>query len=135
MNSPVGELVVFSAYDPHPPTSGRNSEDDYFTDYQILTLDGRLLKKVSNQLNPLIGLGPARVELAPGWYRVVAAANGFGIVTVPVEIVKNRVTTLHLEGGASQPTEAGATPNNTVRLPDGRIVGWRATDRRGDTGP
>jgi len=64
--------------------------------------------------------------LPAGTYRVVARANGYGIVTVPVVIEKNQVTTVHLEGGGSWENEVARSQSDAVRLPDGRIVGWRA---------
>jgi hypothetical protein len=43
--------------------------------------------------------GPAEVQLPPGKYRVVARANGYGTVTVPVTVAAKQTTTVHLEGG------------------------------------
>ena len=64
--------------------------------------------------------------LAPGKYRVVAHANGYGTVTVPVVIDATHVTTVHLNGGSSD--ETADNQNDTVRLPDGNVVGWRTVE-------
>ena len=68
---------------------------------------------------------PAPVELPAGKYRVVANANGYGQVTIPVIIEAQQTTVLHLEGGGSWLNEAEFNQTNAVRLPDGQIVGWR----------
>ena len=57
---------------------------------------------------------------------MVARANGYGTVTVAVVVAANRVTTVHLEGGSSD--ETADNQNDTVRLPDGNMVGWRTVE-------
>jgi hypothetical protein len=47
-------------------------------------------------------------------------------VTVPIIIVAQQNTILHLEGGGSWPDESAFNQTNAVRLPDGIIVGWKA---------
>jgi hypothetical protein len=69
---------------------------------------------------------PVAVGLPPGKYRVSARANGYGSVTVPVIIEPQQSTILHLEGGGSWPNEPAFNQTNTVRLPDGQIIGWKA---------
>ena len=59
-------------------------------------------------------------------YRVVAQANGYGRVTIPVVIEAHQTTVLHLEGGGSWPSEAEFNQTNAVRLPDGQIIGWKS---------
>ena len=71
--------------------------------------------------------GPKRVQLPVGTYRVVARANGYGVVTVPVIIRADQVTTVHLEGGPSWQNRSQLGQSNPVRLPDGEIAGWRAS--------
>ena len=61
----------------------------------------------------------------PGEYHVIARANGYGYVTVPVIIEARRSTVLHLEGDGSWPDESMFNQTNAVRLPDGQIVGRR----------
>src|SRR5271157_1984636 len=92
-----GLLVVFSAFDPTPSFNG-NPYRSYSTDYRVLSSDGnQLLKEVQNNSGKLLD-GPKRVQLPAGTYRVLARANGYGVVTVPVVIRPGQVTTVHLEG-------------------------------------
>lgn len=119
--------MVFSAYDVHAPSMGDFDDIQRHTDYKVFSEAGKLLEVVHN--HPIrSGEEPAQVDLPPGTYRVVANANGYGLVTVPVVIKANQVTTVHLEGGGSWPNEAAFTQANSVRLPDGQIVGWRAAE-------
>jgi len=64
--------------------------------------------------------------LQPGKYEVVARANGYGEVTVPVVVEAQRTTVLHLEGGAPWHPRPAFDPDNSVSLPDGRVIGWKA---------
>ncbi len=121
---PQGTLLVYSAYDVHAPSMGDFEDRHHYSDYRVFTEDGKLLEKVHNDTGKMMG-DPTRVNLPPGAYHVVANANGYGVVTVPVVIAVNRTTTLHLEGGGSWPKGA-PDPTDAVRLPDGRRVGWRA---------
>jgi hypothetical protein len=119
-----GTLVVFSAYDPNADFNSLPSRLRY-TDYKVFSAEGRLLQSVQNDNGT--GLGGAReVSLPAGSYRVVARANAYGKVTVPVVIVARQTTTVHLEGGGAWGTGAPVAQGNPVCLPDGRIVGWRA---------
>ena len=95
------------------------------TAYEIVAANGGVRQTVVNQTGAW-GSEPSTVALAPGWYRIVARANGYGKVTVPVLIAAQATTVVHLEGGVSEPEEAKLAGSNTVRLPDGRIIGWRA---------
>jgi hypothetical protein len=118
-----GSLVVFSAFDPTPHFSSL-SYRIYYTDYRVLSEDGTLLQSVQNDTGTALE-GPKTVSLPPGKYCIVARANGYGRVTVPVLIEARRTTTVHLEGSAASETGASAVHEELVRLPDGRIVGWR----------
>jgi len=120
-----GSLVVYSAFDVLADFNSVDPERRRHTDYRILSEDGRLLQKVNNDTRTILE-GPVAVALPAGNYRVVARAQGYKLVTVPVVIAANRVTTVHLEGGDSWPNKAAFNGTNAVRLPDGRIVGWRA---------
>ena len=119
-----GALIVYSAFDVHSSSMHRR----LFSDYKILLEDGTLLKRVVNDTQSVIRGDPTKVELPEGRYRVVANSSGSGTVTVPVLIVAGRVTTLHLEGGESRPSDKALNEANPVRLPDGGIVGWRANE-------
>jgi virulence-associated protein VagC len=119
-----GTLVVFSAFDPHADFNDLPYLRHY-TDYKISSADGTLQQTVHNNNGQLVE-GPKSLELPVGSYRVVAHANGYGLVTVPVVIQSNQVTIVHLEGSASWPNNAALLGSNPVRLPNGEIAGWRA---------
>jgi hypothetical protein len=124
----AGTLVVFSAFERNAPLPPSPDYRKRYSNYSILGADGRLIQQVSNDTGAAVGM-PVEVKLAPGAYRVVAPANGYGVVTVPVVIAANRTTTVHLEGGTIRSVDlAGAA---AVRLPDGQVVGWRAQDSAG----
>jgi len=128
----TGTLVVFSAYDVTAAGVGDYEHRRHYSDYKIFSPDGKLLQTVHNDSNTVLREA-TRVKLPAGTYRVVAKANGYGMVTVPVVIEKNEVTTVHLEGGGSWPNESAFTQANAVRLPDGQIVGWRAPEENQHT--
>ena len=46
---------------------------------------------------------------------------------MPVVILGGKVTVVHLERGGSWPDRSQMIQVGAVRLPDGRVVGWRAT--------
>ena len=128
----VGTLVVYLAFDTH----GDFNDLPYlrhYSDYKLLAADGTLRQLVHDHDGLLVEV-PKRLELPVGDYRVDAHANGFGIVTAPVVIKANQVTTVHLEGGASWFNNAALLQSNPVRLPDGEIAGWRA-DPMGSSKP
>src|ERR1051325_4606775 len=120
-----GSLVVFSAYDVHGHFSSTDTRRRRHTDYKILSEDGKHLQTVHNDSGTLLE-GPIPVSLPPGAYRIVARANGYGVVTLPVVLEANRVTEVHLEGGGSWGNRTTLKETEPVRLPDGRVVGWRA---------
>jgi hypothetical protein len=132
----VGSLVVYSAYETIPDLSAVNSgsTDDHrqYFGYKILSPDGQPFKSVNNNAGT-VELHPQQVELPAGRYLVVAQANGYGRVTVPVTIIGRQNTILHLEGGGFWPNEFGFNHTNTVRLPNGEIVGWRANAEQAPT--
>jgi hypothetical protein len=119
-----GALLVFSAFDPSLRLSDVDPYRKPCTDYKIFSDDGKLVRAVHNDSETMLE-GPVLVELPVGTYRVVARANGYGLVTVPVPILTKRTTTVHLEGGASWPDQNAIAHSNPVRLPDGQIIGWR----------
>ena len=126
-----GSLIVYSAYDQvaHPNSLPYRR---IHSDYSILGMDNKPLQTVHND-NGTSAEGPKEVVLPAGRYRVVARANGYGAVTVPVVIGANQTTTMHLEGGNAWRGKAPAGQANPVRLPGGEIVGWRADTQRGGT--
>jgi hypothetical protein len=94
-----GTLVVFSAFDIHAHFNDLPYLRHY-TDYRITSQDGKLVQTVHNDSGTLLE-EPKRVQLPAGAYGVVARANRYGVVTVPVIIRANQVTTVHLEGSPS----------------------------------
>ena len=120
-----GVLIVFSALSAAPNFQSSPYHRTY-TDYRVLSADGsELVQEVRNDTGKLLE-GPNRVELPVGRYQILARANGYGNVTVPVVIRANQVTTLHLEGSPWWSKSSGILEANPVRLPNGEIVGWRA---------
>jgi hypothetical protein len=128
VNSTNGMLVVYSAYDVNPSFNNRDSREPVYSDYDILTSDGKPLPRVHNNSGTLLQ-DPLAVELTPGKYSVLAFANGYvRKVLVPVIIEAGRTTIIHLEGGGFWPDESAFNQTNAVRLPDGVIVGWKASN-------
>lgn len=120
-----GTLWVFSAFEQGTDFNSLSYRRHY-TDYKILSVGSKLLQTVQNDNGTLME-APRRVQLPVGRYAVVARANGYGEVTVPVVIRPNQVTTVHLEGSPSWPNSQDLARSNPVRLPDGEIAGWRAS--------
>lgn len=120
-----GTLVVYSAFRRNADFNSRDPYRPEYSDYKIFTTDEKLLQRVHNNSGTILQ-DPVSVELPPGKYHVFARANGYGYVTVPVIIEAEQSTVLHLEGGGSWPDKSALFQTNTVLLPDGRVVGWRA---------
>jgi hypothetical protein len=120
-----GTLVVYSAVDPTPHFGARDPFRPVYSNYEIYSPDGRLLEKIHNNDDTMLQR-PVGVGLPAGKYTVQARANGNGLVSVPVIIQAGQNTVLHLEGGANFGNRP-ASDTNVVRLPDGQIVGWRAS--------
>ncbi len=118
-----GTLVVYSAPDSSFDPNGSPYRDRY-TPYRVLSADGREeVRTVRNDDGRLLG-SPEKVQLPIGHYQVLARANGYGPVTVPVLIKAHQVTTVHLEGAHWWPRNSGILDASPVRLPRGEIVGW-----------
>jgi hypothetical protein len=120
-----GNLLVYSAYRVNADFDSRDPHRHEYSDYRILDADGKLQRTVHNNTGAVLQRA-LTVTLPAGSYRVAAAANGFGLVTVPVTIEPGRTTVVHLEGGVRWPEQWGANQTNAVHLPDGQIVGWRS---------
>jgi hypothetical protein len=126
-----GTLLVYSAFEQGADFNSQLYRRHY-TDYRILSADAKPLQTVRNDSGTSVG-EPKRVQLPVGTYRVVARANGYGQVTVPVVIRADQVTTVHLEGSPSWQNRKQLAGSNPVRLPDGEIAGWPAsTDKPSD---
>ncbi len=122
-NANAGTLVAYSAYDVTADFNSRDPNRPVYSDYRIYSNRGKLLRKVHNDSGTIFQ-DPRRVTLPAGSYRVLARANGYGYVTVPVTIEADRTTILRLTGNWSASYQFNQT--NAVRLPDGQIVGYRA---------
>jgi hypothetical protein len=126
LNSPThGALEVYSALENEPQFDARPYHRRY-SDYRIQNSKGEELRRIHNDNDTILD-GPARVELPPGSYRVIARANGYGLIAIPVLICPSQVTTIHLEGSATWRNRKLLEESNPVRLPGGEIAGWRAT--------
>lgn len=126
-NSTNGTLVVYSVYDVNADFAGRDRRSPEYSDYRIFTTDGKKLREVHNNSGTILQ-DPLAVELPPGKYRVVAHSNGYGYVTVPIVIASRLYTIVRLEGDGFWPDESAFNKTNAVRLPDGVIVGWKASN-------
>jgi hypothetical protein len=112
-----------SAFDHWAADEGVGYTWDY-TGYKILNADGRRLRSVHNN----VGNGvphPEQIELPPGRYHVLADSAGYGRIKVPVAIVGGQTTVLHLDSNDFRPQNDGLSATNSVRLPNGNIIGWR----------
>ena len=122
----TGTLLVYSAYTVNADFNVRDPHRPQYTDYRIFTPDGKLQQQVQNSTDTILQR-PKEVELPVGTYRIVAEANAYGTVTVPVAIEPGQITVVHLEGGDRWPNRNAFNQSNAVRLPDGEIVGWKST--------
>jgi len=120
-NSTDGILIAYSAYEANADFDSRSPDLPEYSHYNILTADGKL-QRVCNNSGTILQ-DPVSVELPPGKYQVIARANGYRSVTVPVLIVTQRSTVLHLEGRNFWPSESAFHQTNAVRLPDVQIIG------------
>jgi len=120
-----GTLIVYSAYTVNADFDRRDIRRPEYSDYRLLAADGTALQRVANNSGTILQ-GPRLVALPPGEYRVVACANRYGWVTVPVRIKAGLTTIVHLQGGVTWPGQPEFTAATAVRLPDGEIVGWKS---------
>lgn len=68
---------------------------------------------------------PTVVRLPEGHYKILAEADGFGRVTVPVVIQWGKLTEVNLETWGRKKTPI-IDEAAVVQLPNGYVVGWRA---------
>lgn len=126
VNRDSGTLIVYSDYEVNADFNSRDSYRPEYSDYKIYNAAGNLQERVHNDSGTILQ-DPTPVKLPVGKYRVVARANGYGYVTIPVLIEAQQSTILHLEGGGGWSDKSKFNQTNAVRLPDGRIIGWRAS--------
>jgi len=95
------------------------------TSYTIFGADGKVLQKVRNSAG-MNDPHPTRVELPPGFYRIKAEAEDYDSITstvmIPVLIDSGLTTLVRLDGSWKS---RGINPNDVVKLPNGKLVGWR----------
>jgi hypothetical protein len=116
-----GYLVVFSAWSSFVDVGsvGHHSR------YNIASDDGKLTKEVLNYADRF-DEGPIRLPLPPGSYHVTARSARFGRVVVPVIIQEHQTTYVYLDG-SPHPEAPQTEKGNTVKLPNGQVVGWSAS--------
>jgi hypothetical protein len=117
----TGYLVVYSAWSNFVDqgSTGHHSR------YTITSDDGAFTREVINHVDRF-DEGPIRLPLLPGRYHVRARSAHFGRVNVPVVIQKAQITFVYLDG-ATHPRGPSVKESDTVRLPDGEVVGWSIT--------
>jgi hypothetical protein len=123
-----GTLVIYSAFRRNADFNALDPYRPEYSDYKIFATDGKLLQRVHNNSGTILQ-DPVSVELSPGKYDVFARANGYGFVTVPVQLAAQQNTILHLEGDGFWPNVSVFNQTNAVRLPDGQLIGWRVATK------
>ncbi len=120
--TPTGYLKVYSATEDH-----KDGNMHYFphTSYSICTEDGKILRKVANAIG-VHDEDPALVELPAGTYTALAESKCYGMVKVKVVIERGKLTTVNLECNQPSPRDPTKSVHDSVRLPNGSVVGWRA---------
>lgn len=118
----TGFLTVYSATESQR-VDDRNTYHPH-TGYLIRNTNGSAFRWVENALYPRDEI-PALVALPAGSYQIQAQDEQYGRVNVPVRIEPWRTTAVYLDG-RSRPSFDTLNRTNSVRLPDGRMVGWRA---------
>ena len=116
----TGHLIVYSAT---YAAVVEQSEYPVHTDYTVATLDDRRIQHVANATGPFEA-NPAKLALPAGQYRVRAQYEGGGFVVVPVVIEPEKTTVVDLD---SEAVPQHLSAPDMVRLPDGHVIGWRAT--------
>ena len=122
-----GTLVVYSAFKRNADFNSSDPNRPEHSDYKILNGDGSLIRHVHN-ITKTVFEDAVPVTLPPGKYEVVARANAYGYITIPVRIDSQQTTVIHLEGGNPWSDTSVFNENNAVRLPDGQVVGWKSTE-------
>ena len=105
--------------DPYDPNPGWQQH----TDYTIYNLQGDRVEHVFNPVGHYEN-APSVTSLPPGKYMVVARAQGYLRVNVPVLIEAGRTTRVHLDARWHAPPNTPAS--ELVQMPNGYQVGWRA---------
>jgi hypothetical protein len=115
----TGQLIVYSAV---RVSTYAQSEYPVHTPYTIYSLHDELIEQVDN-LSGAFNQDPERVGLPGGTYHVRALTGNSGEVVVTVQILPGKTTAIDFVGG---PPTRDIKDDQWVRLPDGRVIGWRA---------
>jgi len=120
-----GTLVVYTDWIPVPMI---DADTHQRADYRILRTDGTVFRKISNA-------GSAKpVALPEGAYLVATAVQPYGAIRIPVRVTADQQTQICLTGewdSSFQRVPADAV----VKLPDGRVIGWRSQPLPGVVNP
>jgi hypothetical protein len=118
-----GFLRVYSA-----TTDEQSGQIPYkvHTPYWVYTESGGKLRSIPNHVG-VTDQAPMTIRLPPGRYQVLAQADGVGLVTAPVVVAAGMLTEVHLTH-AGMEVPAGVAESELVRLPTGRVAGYRARD-------
>jgi hypothetical protein len=120
---PDGYLQVFTAT--QTVDADFHNYFDLHDGYDIEDTSGKILQYVANHDSD-IDESVDQVSLPPGNYVVVARSTWCGLMKVPVEIVKGRITIVHLDGNNWSPAPRPAA-NELVYLPNGEVAGWKSS--------
>lgn len=122
-----GYLKVFTTTE-----ARKDGEDTYYphSGYHIYTASGVRWKYVPNRID-VTDESPMVVVIPVGNYKVVARADGYGRITVPIVINGGMLTEVNLETWNRRKTSV-SNEAAVVQLPNGYAVGWRAEPRKGD---
>ena len=112
------EVGKFINYYPHTP-------------YTIYSTNGQKFRWIENSV-AFIDESPALVRLPAGAYTIEAKDDDYGRVVVPIVIKGGDTTIVYLEA-RKLPSGEALSPTNAVRLPNGRLVGWRAQLHSGES--
>jgi hypothetical protein len=117
----TSSIQVFSATEQF-----RSGSDIYYyphTSYSIYDRAGKRVKSVPNRVG-MTDQTPEVVRIPPGDYVVIALAEGFGRVRIPVVVKPGRLTEVRLERSWKPPMDTPAS--DLVTFPDGQPIGWKA---------
>jgi hypothetical protein len=120
----LGGLEVYTATERH-----RDGDNTYYyphSAYVICDTHGVRVKSVVNHIG-VMDETPTFVSLPQGHYIVVAQADRYGQVRIPVVVRPGGATVVHLDRGWQPPPDAEAT--DIVRMPDGEPIGWSSASR------
>jgi len=122
----TGHLQVFSSLEEESDDQNQASTDPAWyqhTDYRVYDARGKLVEYVDNTVGHY-STAPRLVTLRPGNYTVKAQASEGRLVDIPVVILRDRTTKVHLDEKWRLPP--GTPKTEIVSAPGGYPVGWRA---------